>query len=81
MFESRHKPVFGEDDVVNMFPVVKHLKPTGTDATRLVQHAQVAVQQGERRKYKHLQLHKIQYIGLHLERHDGLAWVLKVTDH
>ncbi|XP_054482358.1 clustered mitochondria protein homolog [Anoplopoma fimbria] len=46
VFETRHRPVFGEEDVVNMFPVVKHLKPTSTDATRLVQHAQVAVQQG-----------------------------------
>ncbi|KAG7224622.1 hypothetical protein INR49_011375 [Caranx melampygus] len=46
VFESRHKPVFSEEDVVNMFPVVKHLKPTATDATRLVQQAQVAVQQG-----------------------------------
>ncbi|XP_029304608.1 LOW QUALITY PROTEIN: clustered mitochondria protein homolog [Cottoperca gobio] len=46
VFESRHRPVFGEEDVVNMFPVVKHLKPTATDATQLVQHAQVAVQQG-----------------------------------
>ncbi|XP_069395959.1 clustered mitochondria protein homolog isoform X2 [Paralichthys olivaceus] len=46
VFESRHRPVFGEEDVVNMFPVVKNLKPTATDATRLVQHAQVAVQQG-----------------------------------
>ncbi|XP_038565524.1 clustered mitochondria protein homolog [Micropterus salmoides] len=46
VFEYRHRPVFSEEDVVNMFPVVKHLKPTGTDATRLVQHAQVAVQQG-----------------------------------
>lgn len=48
MFESRHRPAFGEEDVVNMFPVVKHLRPTATDATRLVQHAQVAVKQGER---------------------------------
>ncbi|XP_034538961.1 clustered mitochondria protein homolog [Notolabrus celidotus] len=46
VFESRHRPVFSEEDVVNMFPVVKHLKHTATDATRLVQHAQVAVQQG-----------------------------------
>ncbi|XP_034062393.1 clustered mitochondria protein homolog isoform X4 [Gymnodraco acuticeps] len=46
VFEARHKPVFGEEDVVNMFPVVKHIKPTASDATRLVQHAQVAVQQG-----------------------------------
>ncbi|XP_037604137.1 clustered mitochondria protein homolog [Sebastes umbrosus] len=46
VFESRHRPVFSEEDVVNMFPVVKHLKPTATDATWLVQHAQVAMQQG-----------------------------------
>ncbi|CAJ1063756.1 clustered mitochondria protein homolog [Xyrichtys novacula] len=46
VFESRHRPVFGEEDVVNMFPVVKHLKHTATDATQLVQHAQAAVQQG-----------------------------------
>uniref|UniRef100_A0A671X2B0 Clustered mitochondria protein homolog n=1 Tax=Sparus aurata TaxID=8175 RepID=A0A671X2B0_SPAAU len=45
-FESRHRPVFGEEDVVNMFPVVRHLKPTATDATRLVMQAQVAIQQG-----------------------------------
>ncbi|XP_074529061.1 clustered mitochondria protein homolog [Halichoeres trimaculatus] len=45
-FESRHKPVFGEEDVVNIFPVVKHLRHTSTDATWLVQQAQVAVQQG-----------------------------------
>ncbi|XP_070700176.1 clustered mitochondria protein homolog [Pempheris klunzingeri] len=46
VFESRHRPVFGEEDVVNMFPVVKHLSHTVTDGTRLVQQAQVAVQQG-----------------------------------
>ncbi|XP_047462158.1 clustered mitochondria protein homolog [Mugil cephalus] len=45
-FESRHRPVFSEEDVVNMFPVVNHLKSTSMDATRLVQQAQVAVQQG-----------------------------------
>ncbi|KAL6098779.1 cluh [Pungitius sinensis] len=46
VFDSRHRPVFAKEDVVNMFPVVKHLKATATDATRLVQQAQVAVQQG-----------------------------------
>ncbi|XP_041657329.1 clustered mitochondria protein homolog isoform X2 [Cheilinus undulatus] len=46
VFESRHRPVFSEEDVVNMFPVVKHLRHTATDGTRLVQHAQVAVQKG-----------------------------------
>ncbi|XP_029957381.1 clustered mitochondria protein homolog [Salarias fasciatus] len=45
-FESRHRPVFGEEDVVNMFPVVSHLRPTATDAARLVGRAQAAVQQG-----------------------------------
>ncbi|XP_061595697.1 clustered mitochondria protein homolog [Cololabis saira] len=46
VFESRQRPVFGEEDVINMFPVVKHIKPTSADATRLVQRAQLAVQQG-----------------------------------
>ncbi|XP_030602479.1 clustered mitochondria protein homolog isoform X2 [Archocentrus centrarchus] len=46
VFESRHKPAFGEEDVINMFPVVRHLKPTSSDATQLVQQAQLAVQQG-----------------------------------
>uniref|UniRef100_A0A3B4ZTG7 Clustered mitochondria protein homolog n=1 Tax=Stegastes partitus TaxID=144197 RepID=A0A3B4ZTG7_9TELE len=46
VFESRHRPVFGEEDVINMFPVVKHLELTSPDATRLVQQAQLAVQQG-----------------------------------
>ncbi|XP_021163395.2 clustered mitochondria protein homolog isoform X1 [Fundulus heteroclitus] len=46
VFECRHKPAFSEEDVVNMFPVVKHLKPTSADATGLLQQAQLAVQQG-----------------------------------
>uniref|UniRef100_A0A6Q2YP14 Clu domain-containing protein n=1 Tax=Esox lucius TaxID=8010 RepID=A0A6Q2YP14_ESOLU len=46
VFESRHKPVFGEEDVVNMFPVVKHLCLTTSDATQLIQHSQAAIQQG-----------------------------------
>uniref|UniRef100_A0A3B3UUP5 Clustered mitochondria homolog n=1 Tax=Poecilia latipinna TaxID=48699 RepID=A0A3B3UUP5_9TELE len=46
MFECRHKPAFSEDDVVNIFPVVKHLKPTSTDAAGLVQQAQLAAQRG-----------------------------------
>ncbi|KAJ3589840.1 hypothetical protein NHX12_010681 [Muraenolepis orangiensis] len=46
VFESRHRPVFSEEDVINMSPVVKHLSPRATDATRLIQQAQNAVQQG-----------------------------------
>lgn len=46
VFESRHRPTFSEEDIVNMFPVVKHLRVTGTDASRLVQHAEALIQQG-----------------------------------
>ncbi|XP_072301729.1 clustered mitochondria protein homolog [Eucyclogobius newberryi] len=46
VFESRHRPAFVEEDVINMFPVVKHLNPTSSDASRLVQDAQRAVQRG-----------------------------------
>lgn len=48
MFESRHRPTFSEEDVVNMFPVVKHLRVTGTDASRLVQHAEPLILRGEK---------------------------------
>ncbi|MEQ2215315.1 hypothetical protein XENOCAPTIV_030599 [Xenoophorus captivus] len=46
VFECRHKPAFCEEDVVNMFPVVKRLKPTSSDAAGLIQQAELAVQQG-----------------------------------
>ena len=46
-FESRHRPAFSGEDIVNMFPVVKHLKATGTDGTVLVQHARMLIWQGE----------------------------------
>ena len=55
MFESRHRPVFSEEDVVNMSPVVKHLRPTATDATGLIQQAQGAVQQGTKSTYKYIE--------------------------
>uniref|UniRef100_A0A3P8VG81 Clustered mitochondria homolog n=1 Tax=Cynoglossus semilaevis TaxID=244447 RepID=A0A3P8VG81_CYNSE len=56
VFDSRHRPVFVEDDIVNMFPVVKHLRHTCTDASRLMQRAQVVVQQGER-SHTHTHVH------------------------
>ncbi|KAJ0061671.1 hypothetical protein NL108_005824 [Boleophthalmus pectinirostris] len=46
VFESRHRPVFTEEDVMNMFPVIKHLNPTSSDASRLIREAQRAVQRG-----------------------------------
>lgn len=52
MFESRHRLAFSEEDVVNMFPVVKRLRVTGTDGLRLVQQAEALIEQGK----KHLQL-------------------------
>uniref|UniRef100_A0A3B3ZPN6 Clu domain-containing protein n=1 Tax=Periophthalmus magnuspinnatus TaxID=409849 RepID=A0A3B3ZPN6_9GOBI len=45
-FESRHRPVFVEEDVMNMFPIVKHLNPTSSDASRLIGEAQRVVQRG-----------------------------------
>lgn len=48
MFDSRHRPTFGEEDVINMFPVVKHLTITGTEATGLVQRARGLIHQGEK---------------------------------
>ena len=47
MFESRHRSVFSEEDVINMFPVVKHLSPTDTDATQLIQQSQATIHQGK----------------------------------
>ncbi|XP_046876436.1 clustered mitochondria protein homolog [Hypomesus transpacificus] len=46
VFESRHRPVFSEEDVINMFPVVKHLSPTDSDATQLIQQSQATIHQG-----------------------------------
>lgn len=48
VFDSRHRPTFGEDDIINMFPVVKHLTFSGAEATGLVQRARVLIHQGEK---------------------------------
>ncbi|XP_030073373.1 clustered mitochondria protein homolog isoform X2 [Microcaecilia unicolor] len=45
-FESRHKPAFTEEDVLNMFPVVKHSHIKSKEATRVFQTAQANIQQG-----------------------------------
>uniref|UniRef100_H3DFC0 Clustered mitochondria homolog n=1 Tax=Tetraodon nigroviridis TaxID=99883 RepID=H3DFC0_TETNG len=46
VFDSRHRPTFGEEDVINMFPVVKHLTLSGAETTGLVQRARVLIHQG-----------------------------------
>ncbi|XP_075417298.1 clustered mitochondria protein homolog isoform X1 [Tenrec ecaudatus] len=45
-FDSRHKPAFTEEDVLNIFPVVKHVSPKASDAFHFFQSGQAKVQQG-----------------------------------
>ncbi|XP_053325410.1 clustered mitochondria protein homolog [Spea bombifrons] len=45
-FESRHKPALTEEDILNMFPVVKHISVRAKEARELFNKAQVTIQQG-----------------------------------
>ncbi|XP_069070793.1 clustered mitochondria protein homolog isoform X2 [Pleurodeles waltl] len=45
-FDSRHKPAVTEEDILNMFPVVKHINVHAKDATRVLQTAKTTIQQG-----------------------------------
>jgi len=45
-FESKHKPTFGDDDIVNVLPVVKHISPRATDAYNFYTTGQAKIQQG-----------------------------------
>ncbi|XP_031751987.1 clustered mitochondria protein homolog isoform X2 [Xenopus tropicalis] len=45
-FDSKHKPTFTEEDILNIFPVVKHVNPKATDAFHFFQSGQAKVQQG-----------------------------------
>ncbi|KAG8455747.1 hypothetical protein GDO86_001803 [Hymenochirus boettgeri] len=45
-FESRHKPAMTEEDILNMFPVVKHIHIKAKEANELVNKAQISIQQG-----------------------------------
>lgn len=45
-FESKNKPTFNEDDIVNMFPIVKHINPRATDAYNFYTTGQSKIQQG-----------------------------------
>ncbi|XP_070572300.1 clustered mitochondria protein homolog [Ptychodera flava] len=44
--DSKHKVAFNEDDIMNMFPVVKHVNPIASDAYSFFQSGQAKVQQG-----------------------------------
>ncbi|XP_063769256.1 clustered mitochondria protein homolog isoform X2 [Pseudophryne corroboree] len=45
-FESRHKPALTEEDILNLFPVVKHVKIKSKEANELFTKAQLRIQQG-----------------------------------
>ncbi|XP_066460014.1 clustered mitochondria protein homolog [Eleutherodactylus coqui] len=45
-FESRHKPTLTEEDILNMFPVVKHINIKAKEGHELFAKAQMSVQQG-----------------------------------
>lgn len=45
-FESKNKPTFNEDDILNMFPIVKHINPRATDAYNFYTTGQSKIQQG-----------------------------------
>ncbi|GFS12676.1 clustered mitochondria protein homolog [Elysia marginata] len=44
--ESKARPIFTEDDIVNVFPVVKHISPRATDAFHFFSSGQTKIQQG-----------------------------------
>lgn len=46
-FDSEHKTLFTEEDILNIFPIVKHISPRSSDALFLLHCVQSRVQQGE----------------------------------
>lgn len=45
-FESRNKPTFNDDDILNVFPIVKHINPRASDAYNFYTTGQSKIQQG-----------------------------------
>ncbi|RWS13928.1 hypothetical protein B4U79_14102 [Dinothrombium tinctorium] len=45
-FDNRNKCTFNEDDILNIFPVVKHIHPRSTDAYNFYTTGQTKIQQG-----------------------------------
>ncbi|KAI8739324.1 clustered mitochondria protein [Biomphalaria glabrata] len=44
--ENRGRSIFSEDDIVNVFPIVKHISPRATDAFHFFSSGQNKIQQG-----------------------------------
>uniref|UniRef100_A0AAG5DLN9 Clustered mitochondria protein homolog n=1 Tax=Anopheles atroparvus TaxID=41427 RepID=A0AAG5DLN9_ANOAO len=45
-FEQKNRPTFTDADIVNVFPVVKHINPRATDAYNFYTTGQTKIQQG-----------------------------------
>lgn len=45
-FESKNKVIFYEEDILNIFPIVKHINPRATDAYNFYTTGQSKIQQG-----------------------------------
>ncbi|XP_076130997.1 clustered mitochondria protein homolog [Alosa pseudoharengus] len=45
-FENKRSPTFTEEDILNIFPVVKHIRPNASDAILFFQSGQTKVQEG-----------------------------------
>ncbi|XP_071789622.1 clustered mitochondria protein homolog [Asterias amurensis] len=45
-FDTKHKAIFTENDIINVFPVVKHINPIASDAYNFFQSGQAKIQQG-----------------------------------
>ena len=49
-FEHKSRPAFTEDDILNVFPIVKHISPRATDAYNFFQTGQRKIQEGSLRE-------------------------------
>lgn len=49
-FEHKSRPAFTEDDILNVFPIVKHISPRATDAYNYYQSGQRKIQEGNLRE-------------------------------
>jgi protein TIF31 len=45
-FDAKSRAVFSENDIINVFPVVKHINPIASDAYNFFQSGQTKIQQG-----------------------------------
>ncbi|MCI4386369.1 hypothetical protein PGIGA_G00061460 [Pangasianodon gigas] len=45
-FDAKNKPVFTEEDILNIFPIIKHVIPKANDGIYLLHCGQASIQQG-----------------------------------